>query len=355
MNTISFRSFRWVLSFALACSIAVVSAAAATASGAPRPVSVMTMNMFQGSELEAVLGATTPTEFVLGVTATYAELNASRPAERAARMADEIAAASPDLVGLQEAALWRIGSTPYPTGNAYDLVQLLLDNLSAHGTPYALVSIVNNLDATGPMVDGRWLRFTDRVAVIARASLVSDITNPQSANYKAAAVVPNPVTGPVRVLDGWAAVDAKVRGQQVRFVTTHLSPLSATIQGAEAAELVAGPGATSLPLIVTGDFNTDANGIGPDTTPTYGNMLASGFTDAWVAVHPRNPGLTCCHLGGAAYSERLDLVLLRGAVRPRAASLTGDTTAYLTASGLWPSDHAALIARLAVGDDQEVE
>jgi hypothetical protein len=58
---------------------------------------------------------------------------------------------------------------------------------------------------------------------------------------------------------------------------------AAFIQVAQAAELVSGPADTSLPVVMAGDFNSNANSQPslPDNTPTYGNPLACGFSDIW--------------------------------------------------------------------------
>ncbi len=62
-----------------------------------------------------------------------------------------------------------------------------------------------------------------------------------------------------------------------------------------------------------GDFKSNADGTG---AATYGNLLAAGFTDAWSAVHPTDPGATCCQLEDllnttSTLSSRIDLVLFR--------------------------------------------
>ena len=75
-----------------------------------RDLGVMTRNMYLGTDFDEIFAAQTPEELVAEVAEAYTEVGASLPAERIAGIADEIEAASPALVGLQEAALWRVGA-----------------------------------------------------------------------------------------------------------------------------------------------------------------------------------------------------------------------------------------------------
>jgi endonuclease/exonuclease/phosphatase family metal-dependent hydrolase len=67
-------------------------------------------------------------------------------------------------------------------------------------------------------------------------------------------------------------------------------------------------------------------------------------------VHPADIGLTCCHgddlreVGGPFYS-RIDYVLLRNGFKAVAAGIVGEEPSDRL-SGLWPSDHAGVWARL---------
>ena len=77
--------------------------------GQDRVLTVMTRNMDNGSDFGPVFAAATFPDLIAAVTATYAEIQASNISERAAAVADEIAATHPDLVGLQEVSTYRIG------------------------------------------------------------------------------------------------------------------------------------------------------------------------------------------------------------------------------------------------------
>jgi endonuclease/exonuclease/phosphatase family metal-dependent hydrolase len=160
----------------------------------------------------------------------------------------------------------------------------------------------------------------------------------------------------VTVERGWVSVDAKVRGKTFRFINTHLEPIDiapqaqAAIQLAQATELLQGPANTSLPVVLVGDFNSPADGSGTDT---YEVLVGAGFEDTWSQTHPGDPGYTWGHDADLQnedvnLTQRLDLVLFRGDLRALSADIVGEDPADRTPSGLWPSDHAGVVATLGI-------
>jgi endonuclease/exonuclease/phosphatase family metal-dependent hydrolase len=87
--------------------------------------------------------------------------------------------------------------------------------------------------------------------------------------------------------------------------------------------------------------------LGADLRPAYELARAGGFDDAWPRAHPGGPpGLTCCHAPALDdptdhLRSRIDLILTRGDLDVTAAATVGDF-----AAGLWPSDHAGVVATL---------
>ena len=199
------------------------------------------------------------------------------------------------------------------------------------------------------------VRLTQREVILVRKSAGLKLTNAQGGQYAAFLTVPTVIGVPVSLPWAWASVDATLNGQSFRFATTHLDPISGDAQQAQAAEFLAGPGSTTLPIVWVGDFNSDADatvitGV-PSATATYGSIIATGFSDAWKAKHPADPGFTCCQ---ATDLREPDLDPDR-AGRPRPdtgpfhvakASIVGDEAADRLPSGLWPSDHAGLVVTL---------
>jgi hypothetical protein len=121
---------------------------------ADREITMMTYNIYQGTELDNTVAAKTPLEFVLGAAQDFLMMRQTNFAERAQSLAAQIDATRPDLIGLQEVALWRTRFPSNPnlpaTTVESDFLQVLLDALSGRGLDYALVSGVTNFDVQGP-------------------------------------------------------------------------------------------------------------------------------------------------------------------------------------------------------------
>jgi endonuclease/exonuclease/phosphatase family metal-dependent hydrolase len=326
-----------------------------------RVVPIMTQNMDEGTGFGPLLTASTVSDFLASVTATYQEVQASNASERAAGVAREIAVAKPALVGLQEVSLWRTGSPGSPAATIVQVDQLasLLSALQAQGLHYAPLAVQENLDVEAPSTLGYDVRLTDRDVVLARTDLSASqfrVLHVQAQHFVTSLVVPS-LVGPVPVPRSWIAVDAQIRGTAYRFITTHLDASSPSVQVAQGNELLQGPAKTTTPLVIAADLNSAASG-GPEPSTTYNNLVAAGFRDAWALEHPGDPGLTWPLHGEDPYtfvlppplSERIDLVLVRNNVGVAGILRVGSTTAALTPSGLWPSDHAGLTAQLQMPD-----
>ena len=170
----------------------------------------MTYNIYQGTELLDVIAATTPTQFVLAVSTDYGHQVANNFPERAQAIASEIVATGPDLVGLQEVALWRTGphtSPPTPaTTVAFDYLQILLNALTSQGASYSVLVLRNNFDVQGPGLFSTGLldvRLTDRSAILVRTADLNiqglTFTNKQSQDYTTNTVI-STLAGPAQSL-----------------------------------------------------------------------------------------------------------------------------------------------------------
>ena len=338
--------------------LSVVLAPCALAQNRDRVLTVITRNMDNGTDFGPIFAAQTQAQLVAADSATFAEIQASNIPERAAGIAAEIAAAQPDVVGLQEVFTYRVG--PFgatPTTVVYDALQSLLTDLSQRGLQYAPAAILTNIDAVLPAfnpVSGLFnVRATDHDVVLVRTDLpVSQfkLLNVQAQHFTTNLVFNNPLLGSVEIPRGWISVDVKKRGKSFRFITTHLESFSRAIQVAQANELAQGPANTDTPVLFAGDFNCDAQSADPTVNAAHRILLGAGFTDTWSVAHPTDAGFTFPLHGEDPYTpfatpiERIDWVLERGAISLTTVDLIGNTSADLTPSGLWPSDHAGLVA-----------
>jgi hypothetical protein len=340
------------------------------AGGAPG-ITVMTYNVYYGTDPSPLL--TVPLDQVPFVAAdVWAKVIQTDFPARAGALAALIAQRQPHLVGLQEAALYRIqspgdavfgGSIPATTV-AYDFLTLLVDSLAARGLSYVVAASDSTTDVEVPVftgVDGAGnpkfddVRLTDRDAVLARADV--SFANPQHGKYQAYIPVS---LGPVQtgVFEGWASVDATFQQRTYRFVSTHLeAQLAVPVQIAQAQELLGLLQAEARPTILVGDFNSDVLGHVPGAaTPSYGMITDAGFRDSWMRPPQDVLGATCCESDDLtnpqpALNQRIDFVFTRNMpdfALPIRHEVLGDRARDRTAGGLWPSDHAGVVQTFQV-------
>jgi hypothetical protein len=189
-------------------------------------ITVMTQNLYQGTELEHAIAATNVQQLLAGVATDYSNVIATSFPQRADAIATEIAQSGPALVGLQEVALWRT-QTPYnpaspPQTVSYDFLQILLDALAAHGLHYTTVIARNNYTLAGAGAFPSRLMgisLTDRSAILARTDLPADqltLSNPQQGSFQHGDVTPT-AAGKFSVGSRLALGERQERGQSLPF------------------------------------------------------------------------------------------------------------------------------------------
>jgi endonuclease/exonuclease/phosphatase family metal-dependent hydrolase len=336
---------------ALAVASVVVAAGAAEAKRAPVDVRVMTRNLYLGTNLDRIVQARSAPDAFAAAEVAWRNVQANNFPTRARAIAREIATTRPDFVGLQEVSLYRTQTpadftvTPASTV-ALDYVRELRRALAARKLPYRVLVVRRPVDAelpagNPPAMD---VRLTLGDALLVRGDKRIKIRRVGSGTY---ATTTSLFGGFITARRGFVYADATIAGRTFRVIDTHLESFSDASQVAQGAELAAGPANTRLPTILLGDLNSRADRSG---TPTYASLRAAGFRDAWADAHPNDPGLTCCfgelltEPGGPFYS-RIDYVLHKNGFRAVAATVVGEEPRDRL-SGLWPSDHAGVSARL---------
>lgn len=308
---------------------------------------------------------------LLATTNTFwAQVAESYAPERMARIADQIDAQRPHVVGLEEVfQMAVVDATNGQVVDGADLLASLLGEIQARGLPYELarenkltsVTLPMEIDFTTGQIK-KVVVVTDRIALLRR----TDVPAVSITDGTYAATIP--LTPDITVTRGWIRMDTDRNGVPYHVIATHLETQGARpVQAAQAAEL-ANSVAAGLDgvTILAGDFNSDATGDAndPQWTPTYQSMIDAGFTDTWLQAggSSTEEGLTCCHdvdlreAYPGTFDQRIDFVLakdsrnksqsgkLNGAV---SFQILGTADADRTAThGLWMSDHAGVLAGL---------
>jgi hypothetical protein len=350
--------------------LAVAKKADHADNGKGKVVNVMTRNLYLGADLAPVIAAQTPEQVVTASGAILRDVIANDFPTRAEGLADEILRTKPDLVGLQEVALWQTTPiTPAGTALTIDYLDLLLDELNKGPDRYEVVVVQNEFgtevpaDANGIENDGPGGELADaevlgkllmRDVILARTGGGVHTWNASGGNFET--LLELPVGGEVvAVARGWTAVDARVRGSgPFRFVNTHLEAFHPLVRAAQAAELVApgGPATGDLPVVLVGDLNSDDDTVsGPDRL-AYETLLAAGLVERSTA----DP-LSCCldssllavGAGGdvSDFDHQVDHVMTDD---PSRITLErSEVTGLQPVNGFWNSDHAGVFSALRFG------
>jgi endonuclease/exonuclease/phosphatase family metal-dependent hydrolase len=349
--------------------------------GPGQQVDVMTRNLYLGADLTPAIAAKSTKEFVEANGKILRDVTANNFPLRAKGLAKEINKKKPDLVGLQEVALWRTGppslepllGTTGATATTvrYDYLAELLAQLNKGKKRYRVAVVQQEFDFEAPAdenqvpndgpnglikdaeINGR-LTMRDVILVRLGAGVVT--SHPQKGNFQNMLTVQ--LSGvEVRVLRGWTALDARVRGsKKFRFVNTHLEAFDdssqvPSIRALQAGELVAkgGPATTSLPVVLVGDLNSDDNTVEGGDRQAYQALVKAGMRERSTAKP-----LGCClkssllavGAGGsvADFDHQVDHVMTRD---PKQVKLIASAvTGRQPVNGFWDSDHAGLFSSL---------
>jgi endonuclease/exonuclease/phosphatase family metal-dependent hydrolase len=354
-------------------------------------VRIMTRNLYLGADLSPAINASTTNEFVDANGQIVRDVDTNNFPVRAKGLAQEILSKAPDLVGLQEVALWRKGplndSAPFTCDGTpdedspfgcdftastvrYDFLKDLLTRLNQDKQRYRVVisqkefdfeaptdynGVAGDGDACPAQCDGEENdRLTMRDVILARTDRVTT-TNVKAGHFEHhyAPKIAGVLT--VHVLRGWTQADVTVRNShKFRFVNTHLEAFGdPTIRRDQARELVqpGGPATGTAPVIQVGDLNSDDNTVQGGDRLAYFVLLNHGFRSRST----ENP-LSCCldsdiitANGGGSVSDfdhHVDHILTNA---PQAVGLVrSSVTGRQPVNGFWDSDHAGVFSNLLV-------
>jgi hypothetical protein len=345
---------------------------ASSAADPARTVTVMTRNLYLGASLDGIIDALatgTQTDVVLAATATWQTVQTSDPAARMGAIADEIVAAKPTAVGLQEVSTWSTlplnPATLQPVGAPtvrYDFLSLLLDALAARGVTYREVAGATPTNFTSPFipvlvggVPSQAVKLVDRDVILVRDGVKA--TNGRHGNFETILSLPQP-GGALDVDRGWGSADLRKGLATFRFVNAHTEAWGdEAIRVGEVQELFDAQDAITaesgaLPTVYVGDYNSHAPSGGGYLT------LRSRLSDLWLDSHPGEPdpnagSVTCCF--GAllndptnALETRIDLLLGTAGVHALSTHRIGDVPVDLPGNLWWASDHAGVVGKLVI-------
>jgi endonuclease/exonuclease/phosphatase family metal-dependent hydrolase len=137
---------------------------------------------------------------------------------------------------------------------------------------------------------------------------------------------------------GVAHLSVVVNGRTVHLFSTHVDYYNSSWRTAQINEALRYMSSFSEPRIMLGDFNTWPG------TSDY-NLMANPYQDAWVAA--QNAGTASAYNGtGATHGDsRFDYVFYS---RVSALSLVSVNVPNTSLGGVWPSDHAPVIAEFRI-------
>jgi hypothetical protein len=378
----------WLTAIVVLSAVAALFAVPTVAQGVN--VKVMTRNLYLGADLTPAINATSTNEFVIANGQILRDVDTNDFPTRARGLAREILNKKPDLVGLQEVALWRYGplnnAAPFTCDGTpdedspfgcdftastvrYDFLKELLKQLNRGERRYRVLISQPEFDFEAPadyngvpedgnacpaQCDGEENdRLTMRDAILARVGAGIKATNVTAGHFDRLFEPTVAGTVVVHVLRGWTQADVTVGGSRTfRFVNTHLEAFGdPTIRRDQARELVKAVRG-DLPVILLGDLNSDDDTVQGDDRLAYLALRNQGGYRNRSTDDP----LSCCldasiitEGGGgsvADFDHQVDHVLTN---RPQEVLLVGSSvTGRRPVNGFWNSDHAGVFSTLSV-------
>ena len=339
----------------LLTALCACAALPAAASAKPGDLKVMTRNVYLGADLIPLAVPAPLAAFEQAAAQRFQTVHANAFPTRAKALAAEIRKAKPDIVGVQEATIWRRGADgvkdgpqTHATRVIYDSSEALQKALKAAGSPYKEVVGRAWFDFEAPTALGYDVRVIQRDVILVRKGSklkVRKTFRGQFTNH----FDPQTPVGVARQLRGWVGVDGTLARKRFRFVSTHLEAYSPAIADQQMQQLLSksGPlGSKKRQSILVGDYNSAPGANANDRGTTrddnaYDSAIKAGFRNTL----PRRK--TCCfaedlHSTAKRLATWIDHVL----VRPKIKLLKSGIVGTKQVAGLYPSDHAGITATL---------
>jgi endonuclease/exonuclease/phosphatase family metal-dependent hydrolase len=341
---------RWASLLVAVGLVAATLGLAAPAQAGTRQLKVATYNVYLGADLAPLASAPNLPELVVRAGKAYDQMVATDFPSRARAISRLVRNERPEVIGLQEVALWKKGPLTGSLHTTYDFLNILLGELGRAGLHYRAAAVDNTGTTTLPISATERASFTNRDVILVEDGL--PVTNAQSHLYAAKLVITTPFGFTFTTLRGWSAVDVALKGKpaRVRVATTHLQPGVQPIRDAQGRELYAALAQSPYPVAAIGDFNA----LPTEATGPYRTFTTGGYNDAWRTIHGPGGGFTAVQDPDlrnlpSKLSTRIDYVFYQPThLSAGSARLIGDKVRDRTPKGLWPSDHAGLVVGLRI-------
>ena len=299
--------------FRILTSTLIILLCVASPTQANQPsITVMSRNIYLGADVGIAMNLLP--DFKAAAQFMWEQVELTDFNQRSSALAKEIAAAEPDVVGIQEATKWMCQKGILSSRvTVYDFTQMLLVELDQLGYKYEIAStgdnqainpgfsippiphltMVTDTDVF-PSVFG-----TDTVAcgfeiadvLLVKSDLSAQVKAVGTTEYESAyTIIPTLMT----VYRGFSWADISFKGTDIRFVTTHLESLwdegEVPLAKFQADQLVQDLANSEIPVIVMGDFNSDPRdprgsgqsnpGEQPETSEVCPEQISAPTVDA---------------------------------------------------------------------------
>ena len=287
---------------ALLVALSALVALPAAASAKKQDLKVMARNVYLGADLIPLASAPDKAAFEQAAGQRFQTVQNNDFPRRAKALAAEIKKAKPDIIGVQEATIWRRGADGIKDGSATPATQVVYDSskelqkaLRAAGTPYREAVGRTWFDFEAPTALNYDVRVTQRDVILVRSGSKMKVRKTFRGGFSNILRVPTQV-GVAEQKRGWVGLDGTLAKKKFRFVSTHLEAYSAQTADQQMQELLksSGPlGSKKRQTILVGDFNSapgansNERGTNRDASAYY-SAIERGFRN----LLPQRK--TCC-------------------------------------------------------------
>ncbi len=335
---------------ALLVALSACAVVPAAASAKKQDLKVMTRNVYLGADLIPLAAAPDQAAFEQAAAQRFQTVQNNAFPTRAKALAAEIRKAGPDIIGVQEATIWRRGADGVKDGSTTPATQVIYDSSkelqkALKGT-YKEVVGRDWFDFEAPTALGYDVRVTQRDVILVRKASRLKVRKTFRGQFSKHFDPTTPV-GVAQQLRGWVGVDGTLAKKKFRFVSTHLEAYSPAIANQQMQQLLRSPlSSRQRQSILVGDYNSAPGANANDRGTTrkdnaYDSAIKAGFRNNL----PRRK--TCCfaedlHATGDKLETWIDHILVRPKVKVVKSGIVGTKQV----GGLYPSDHAGITATL---------